>query len=148
MQLQPHHLKFIEDFSSFGMQSGMAKSTARVLGFLLICQPQAQTAASIRGSLQLSLGSVSNALQTLKAMRIITQSAPLNKRSSYFEVKPGGLIGAVDHKIHIFQHAKVVAQSGLQNDPNNGRLAAFYNIYDVIESDLAASIAKLKPVQE
>lgn len=144
MQLQPEHTEFIENFSLFGMRSGMAKSTAKVLGFLLICQPATQTATTIRESLQLSLGSVSNALQTLRAMHIISQSAPMGKRSVHYEVKPSGLIEAVGNKISLFQHAKEVANSGLDFNPHNTRLATFYEVYDVIESDLTASIVRLR----
>lgn len=146
MRLEQHHIDFLENFCLFGMQSGLSKSTARVLGFLLICQPAAQNAAMIRESLQLSLGSVSNALQTLTAMKVVHQSTPLGERSLYYEVKTAGLVQAVSHKVQLFQHAKEIAKLGLQADQKNDRLATFYTIYDVIETDLAASIAKLKEI--
>lgn len=144
MNLTDKHIQSIEAFSLFGMQSGLPKSTAKVLGFLLICQPTAQSAAQIRATLQLSLGSVSNALQTLTDMGVVSQAISLGERSTFYEIRPAGMVHAVKQKLQTFEQAKSIARAALDIDPQNVRLKTFYDVYETIGTELLAAVNHLE----
>ena len=144
MNLTDKQIQVIEAFSLFGMQSGLPKSTDKVLGFLLICQPTSQSAAQIRTTLQLSLGSVSNALQTLTAMGIVSQLTPIGERSAFYEIQPGGMVQAVKQKLQTFKQAKSIARAGLDLDSDNVRLKTFYKIYETIDTELKVAVNQLE----
>lgn len=144
MILTDKQIQVIEAFSLFGMQSGLSKSTAKVFGFLLICQPTTQSAAQIRTTLQLSLGSVSNALQTLTSMGIVTQTTPIGERSAFYEVRPSGMVQAVKQKLQTFKQAESIARTGLDLDDDNIRLKTFYKIYETIGAELEVAVGRLE----
>ncbi len=58
--------KFIDDVSTLGYDLGLPKSAAKVMGYLLICEPRAQSAKAIAVILGMTPGSVMAALDHLK----------------------------------------------------------------------------------
>lgn len=144
MQLQSDQVEFIEKISVFGSSAGLPRSTAKVLGFFLICVPQQQSAADVRQVLQLSLGSTSNALRALTALGVLQQVAKVGERTVLYELSPAGLIRAVRQKVASFEGAKDISKEGLRLQPDSQRLAAFYDIYAGISSELSALVDMLE----
>ena len=142
--LTQEQVKIIEKISIFGMQSGLPRSTAKVLGFFLICVPEQQTAAMAKSALQLSFGSINNGLRTLTAMGILSQVSQPNERSIFYELESSGLVKAIQQKLDTFYMAKDIASQALTIMPNNERMMAFYTIYNVIGRELHSLLKQIK----
>ncbi|HSW77575.1 MAG TPA: hypothetical protein VLG36_02150 [Candidatus Chromulinivoraceae bacterium] len=81
-------LAFIEKVGIFGAQNGTPRSVSRIIGYLLICEPAAQSAKQIQEGLHLSAGAVSNALSLLKRAGMIRPVSIGGTRSLLYEIDP------------------------------------------------------------
>jgi hypothetical protein len=68
---------------------GGARMMGRVLGWLLVCDPQEQTAADIAAGVGASAGSISTTTRTLVQSGFIERIGIPGERSAYFRVRSG-----------------------------------------------------------
>lgn len=69
---------------------GMPRSLARVIAWLVVCEPRYQSAAEIGTTLKLSTGSVSAAVTTLVRSGIVARVTFPGQRRIYYELRPDG----------------------------------------------------------
>jgi DNA-binding MarR family transcriptional regulator len=65
----------------FARQYGMSPATGRVAGWLLICDPPAQTAAEIAEALQMSRSAVGAAVSTLEPQGMLRRTRAVGERA-------------------------------------------------------------------
>ena len=65
----------------FARQYGMSPATGRVAGWLLICDPPAQTAAEIADALQMSRSAVGAAVSTLEPQGMLRRTRAAGERA-------------------------------------------------------------------
>lgn len=71
-----------------GERTGMPRTMARLLGWLLICDPPAQSSAEIASALGMSRASVSIGTRLLEAAGIIRRTTAPGSRAHRFEIQP------------------------------------------------------------
>lgn len=136
--------QFIEHFILFGRGIGLPKSVAQTLGYLLICQPQHQSAIQVQERLGLSTGSTSRALHMLSEAGIIEQVRQPNDRKHYYKVKPNGLEGSVKRRMSGMRSAAAVAEFGLSLDATNDRLVAMRDLYSYLDGEFREVLARME----
>jgi DNA-binding transcriptional regulator GbsR (MarR family) len=87
-ELSPER-RFAEHMGVVGEQIGMPPMVARVLGWLLICEPAQQSIGQIGKALGVSRASVSIATRLLEAPGWIRRTPAPGARGYFFEVAPG-----------------------------------------------------------
>jgi DNA-binding Lrp family transcriptional regulator len=79
---------YIERWGMLFERLGGTRMMGKVLGWLLVCDPPEQTAASIAEAVGASAGSVSTTTRALEQMGMIERFGVTGKRSAHFRVKP------------------------------------------------------------
>ena len=74
----------------FSSEAGTPPMTGRVLGWLLVCDPPAQTAAQLASALGASKGSISTATRMLERTRLIERVRLPSERVDRFLIRPEG----------------------------------------------------------
>lgn len=144
MTVNKEQRDFIEKFSVLGAKLGMPRSTARVLGLLLVCEPEEQSAATIQDQLRLSLGSVSSALSMLSMVGMVDQVSKSGERTMYYAVRASGIIRSAEQRIASFQEIADIAAQGQAIAPSNARLNTLHGVYTTLIDDFSGTLAKLK----
>lgn len=83
---------FIEDIGLFFEQMGMPRMAGRMLGYLLISDPEAQSVTDITQALQTSKSSISIMARLLVENGLIERVASPMPWWDYYRFKPGGWI--------------------------------------------------------
>lgn len=76
-------------------QLGLPPAFGRLLGWLLICDPPAQTSTQLAEALGLSKGSVSTGMRLLERSALV-QRVPIAGRGHAYQVLPDGIVRATD----------------------------------------------------
>lgn len=128
-QLSGEVLDFIEGFGLHIQDTGLPRSVGRVLGFLLICQPEHQSAEQIQEKLQLSTGSVNTATTLLRRLGLIKRTTFPSDRHHYYEVDIDCWQQLIDARIRQFTNGLKIASDGLKIRKDDPRLVGMHYIY-------------------
>lgn len=88
-------LAFVEDFALAMERLGLVRMTGRVMGWLLVCDPPAQTFGQIAEALQASKGSISTALKFLSTAGWVGKTSKPGERADYYTIRPGAMADLV-----------------------------------------------------
>jgi len=140
---------FIEDIGLFFDQMGMPRMAGRILGFLLISDPPAQSISDISQALMASKSSVSIMARLLVENGLIERVAPPVPRRDYYRFKPGGWI--------LYMHQWLELMSGLHEITERGlalmgdkppelreRLMEAHDLFSMIEERFPELLETLK----
>ena len=92
MRRQLEETHFIEDIGLFFEQMGMPRMAGRMLGYLLIADPEVQSMTDITQALKASKSSISTMARLLVNNGLIERVASPVPRRDYYRFKPGGWI--------------------------------------------------------
>ncbi|HYF62461.1 MAG TPA: MarR family transcriptional regulator, partial [Herpetosiphonaceae bacterium] len=83
-----HHeqMEFVERVALTYERSGLPRIAGRILGWLLICDPPAQTAGELAAALGASKGSISTMTRMLVSMGLIEHTSKRGDRRDYFHI--------------------------------------------------------------
>lgn len=135
--------EFVEKMGVFGIESGMPRSVARVMGFLLVCEPAYQSADEIANELKLSTGAVSNAVNLLQQARLLKRVTFPGDRRYYYEFNPEGWKESLITRLKTLPRGIELATEGLKISQSNPRLEHMRDFYGVLNTELEALMARL-----
>jgi DNA-binding transcriptional regulator GbsR (MarR family) len=133
---------FIKQFEQYGYDLGLAPSFARVLAWLLICQPDQQSAEDIQRALQLSVGSVNNAVNALTRTGLLEKLTFPGDRRFYYHLQADSWRRVFESRVHALRRTRLLAEKGLELDATNQRLIKMKEFYTWAE------VAFVKLLQE
>jgi DNA-binding MarR family transcriptional regulator len=118
---------------------GLPRSVARVLGWLVVCEPQHQSAEQLQATLRLSAGSVSAAAATLVRAEIVTRVTFPGDRRIYYQLQADGWQRLLRTRLHLLTHARRVAEQALSasGDGDHDRLVGMRDFYGRLETQFA-----------
>jgi DNA-binding transcriptional regulator GbsR (MarR family) len=148
VKFSPAEQQFLERFTELGVASGLARSTARVYSYLIICRPPEQTATNIQAALGLSAGSVSTATTLLTRVGLIEMIKKPGDRHIYYEFQPEGLVRATEQRFKTVTAAKDIAANALKDMPGNERMVKVHETYSIFEELVAEFLKHLKNKQK
>lgn len=127
---------FIEHFSVLLHDRGLPRSTGKVLGLLLICEPRYQSAENIQQQLKLSVGSVSTALQLLQRLELVQKRTFPEDRRFYYELAPDCWNRLIQASRKQMRWGVALADEALTFSKNNDRLTGMRRLYQASEDML------------
>jgi DNA-binding MarR family transcriptional regulator len=129
---------------------GMPQAYGKLLGWLLICTPAAQSGAELVAALGLSKGSVSTGLRTLEAGGLVRRVAMPGRRGSFYEMTPDAIMRAAgSEKFTCFRQLmdRGLAVLGGEDAPGAERLRLNRDFYAFLEVEVPKLIQRFKDEQ-
>lgn len=126
---------------------GMPQAYGKLLGWLLICTPAAQSGAELSAALGLSKGSVSAGLRTLEASGLVRRVAMPGRRGTYFEMTPDAIMRAAgSEKFTAFRELmdRGLAVLGGEDAPGGERLRTTRDFYAFLEVEVPKLIQRFQ----
>jgi DNA-binding transcriptional regulator GbsR (MarR family) len=119
--------------------SGLPRSVARVLGWLVVCEPHHQSAEQLRARLRLSAGSVSSAVTMLVRAEIVARVTFAGDRRTYYRLRPDGWLRLLRTRLQLLTHGRQVADQALAaaGDQSDERLRGMRDSYSLLETEFA-----------
>jgi DNA-binding MarR family transcriptional regulator len=129
---------------------GMPQAYGKLLGWLLICNPAAQSGAELVAALGLSKGSVSAGLRTLEASGLVRRVAMPGRRGSFYEMTPDAIMRAAGSEK--FTYFRQLMDRGLEvvggeDAPGAERLRTTRDFYAFLEVEVPKLIQRFKDEQ-
>ena len=115
----------------------MPRMVARLLGYMLICDPPTQSTADLERALGVSRASISIATRLLQASGLLRRAAEPGARGYRFEIDPAffseqlNAANAFGNLRRVLQHG--VELAGGEDDPRAARLKAARDFYAFVE---------------
>jgi DNA-binding transcriptional regulator GbsR (MarR family) len=134
---------FVDNMGLFGLESGIPRSVARLMGYMLICQPPQQSAIEIQKNLSMSAGAVSNALLLLQRVGLVRRVVVSGQRQLHYEIDADGWHRTIEQRFQSIPRAIKLAEAGLELYPDNPRLQSMRSTYAAFDHEITAIIAKL-----
>jgi DNA-binding MarR family transcriptional regulator len=126
---------------------GLSRAYGKVLGWLLICDPPAQTGTEIAAGLELSKGSVSAGLRLLEGVRLVRRVAVPGRRGAFYEMNPEAFLNAAgSEKLAVF---RALMEDGLkviggEDAPGAERLRMTRDFYQFMEREIPLLVERFK----
>jgi DNA-binding transcriptional regulator GbsR (MarR family) len=138
---------FVEDMSLFMQASGFPRMAGRILGWLLICSPEHQSAAELGEALHASKGSISTMTRMLMNMGLVERIGVAGHREAFFRMKPGVWASLFSDQLSRTSTVRRLAADGLQllseDTPEvRRRLEEMHDLYAFVEEEFPALIAR------
>ncbi len=129
---------------------GMPQAYGKLLGWLLICEPAAQSGAELVAALGLSKGSVSAGLRTLQASGLVRRVAMPGRRGSFYEMTPDAIMRAAGSEK--FTYFRQLMDRGLEvvggeDAPGAERLRLTRDFYAFLETEVPKLIQRFQDEQ-
>jgi DNA-binding transcriptional regulator GbsR (MarR family) len=126
---------------------GLPTATGKLLGWLLICRPAAQSGAEMAAALGLSKGSVSAGLRMLETTGLARRVAMPGRRGSFYEMTPDAIMRAAGSER--FTDFRRLMDRGLEvlggeDVPGAERLRVSRDFYAFLEVELPKLIDRFK----
>src|SRR5206468_6071272 len=111
--MTPGESQFVEEMGQFLGSLGMTPMAGRMWGWLLICEPEEQTAADIATALQASRGAISGTARLLANAGLIRRTTRAGDRREYFSAPPEALDSMLASAASLYRQMRAIAERGL-----------------------------------
>jgi DNA-binding transcriptional regulator GbsR (MarR family) len=145
--------RFAEEVGVVLSGLGMTPAYARLLGWLLICDPPAQSSAQLAEALGLSKGSVSTGMRTLERIGFVRRVAVPGARGHVYEMTPNALIDIAARAGEAYTAVRKLMESGLDllddpASPRARRLRVGRDFYAFVEREVPKVLRRFKEEYE
>src|SRR3954466_1509174 len=143
--------RYAEDAALVLEGMGLTRAYGKILGWLVICEPAAQSGTEIAHALGLSKGSVSAGLRLLEQIRLVRRVAVPGRRGSFYELEPEAFLSAAgSDKIGVFLN---LMEAGLrvvggEDAPGAERLRLTRDFYAFMQREIPLLIERFKAEYE
>jgi len=104
---------FADEIGLFYEDLGHPRIWGRVLGWLLVCDPELQSAEDLAVALHSSRGSISMATRSLIRVGLVERQAVRGHRRTYFRIRPGTWTSVFEQQTQIAKRMRGLAERGL-----------------------------------
>jgi DNA-binding transcriptional regulator GbsR (MarR family) len=138
---------FADDVGLSYEELGFPRAWGRVLGWLLVCQPDFQSAEDLATALHVSKGSISMATQALVRAGMVERQTLRGDRRTYFRIRPGAWASVIEEQTRNATKLRELAGRGLQllngaPDGRRRRLEELQNLMALYEQETLALLAR------
>ena len=106
--------QFVEEMGIFFEKMGFPRMAGRIWGWLLVCDPPAQTAAQIAEALQASRGSISTMTRLLEIWGV-ERVGIAGQRGRCYRIKADGFVKLLHTEAGMFSEIRRLAERGLES---------------------------------
>lgn len=138
---------FVEEFGLMLEHLGLPRMAGRIVGRLLVCQPEVQSSAELAEYLLASKASISTTTRLLVQLGLVQQVPGPKPRQSYFAVRPETFDGLLSTELHRARIGRELVDRGLQlfadQPPEQAlRLRELRDLYAFFEAELPALLER------
>lgn len=142
-------IHFIEDIGLYFERLGLPRMAGRILGVLLISDPDAQSITDIAAKLSASKSSISTMARLLIEVGLIERVASPIPRRDYYRFKSGGWILYMQQWLALMAGLHKIAERGLdlmKDKPADlqERLLEAHDLFSFMEDNFPALLENLK----
>ena len=124
---------------------GLPRAWGRVLGWLLVCDPESQSAEDFANVLHGSRGSVSMTTQALIRGGMVERRTIRGDRRTYYRIRPESWTAVLDQQQQATKTLRTLAEQGLEllkNEPpeRRRRLQDMHSLMAFFERELPALV--------
>jgi DNA-binding transcriptional regulator GbsR (MarR family) len=130
-------VRFADEVGLYYDDLGLPRAWGRVLGWLLVCEPDHQSADQLAAALHASRGSISMATRSLIRIGYVERQTKRGDRRTYYRIRPGTWMGIFEQQVKAAAKLRQLTEHGLEllNDASARRrdrlqelpdLTAFY----------------------
>ena len=139
--MTPGESQFVEEMGQFLGGIGMTPMAGRMWGWLLICEPEEQTAAEIATALHASRGAISGTARLLATAGLIRRTTRPGDRREYFSAPPEALDSMLASAASIYRQMREIAERGLAATADRpaserARLQEFHDVMTFVEHEV------------
>jgi DNA-binding transcriptional regulator GbsR (MarR family) len=145
--MTPGESQFVEEMGQFLGSLGMTPMAGRMWGWLLICDPEEQTAADIAAALHASRGAISGTARLLATAGLIRRTTRPGDRREYFSAPPEALDSMLASAAAIYRQMREIAERGLAATSERAvsvraRLQEFHDVMSFVEQEVPRLIGQ------
>ncbi|MFI7423651.1 GbsR/MarR family transcriptional regulator [Nonomuraea sp. NPDC049684] len=108
-------LDWVERVADFVSEEwGLAPITGRVLGWLMVCDPPAQTASDLADAIGASRASLTTTMQLLTSIRVVHKLRRPGERNVYYRIEDDAWPKVLRQKLAAFTAFDALAEEGLR----------------------------------
>ena len=138
---------FADDVGLSYEELGFPRAWGRVLGWLLVCQPDFQSAEDLATALHASKGSISMATQALVRAGMVERQTLRGDRRTYFRIRPGAWVSVIEEQARNATKLRELAERGLEllnSEPGERRhrLEELQNLMALFEQETSVLLAR------
>jgi DNA-binding transcriptional regulator GbsR (MarR family) len=139
--------QFVEEMGQFLASLGMTPMAGRMWGWLLICEPEEQTAAQVAEALQASRGAISGTARLLGNAGLVRRSTRRGDRKEYFSAPPEALDSMLGSAASIYRQMRAIAERGLVATADRpiqarARLQEFRDVMAFVEVEVPLVVSR------
>ncbi|HEU0090426.1 MAG TPA: MarR family transcriptional regulator [Pseudonocardiaceae bacterium] len=106
-------VRFADDVGLFYEDLGLTRIWGRVVGWLMVCEPDYQSAEDLATVLHASRGSISTTTRSLVRAGLVERQNRPGDRRTYYRINPGAWTAVFEHQIQTTKRLRGLAQQGL-----------------------------------
>jgi hypothetical protein len=139
---QGHLSEWLERLAAQLVPEGIPLIGGRILGYLLVCDPEERTAAELSEELEASTGSVSTNLKLLVNMCLVQRTTRRGRKAAQYQLDPAAWASLVRSRLEALAEFRGITSSGLRllsGDPQRAmRLRAVDEFYGWFAGEIPA----------
>jgi DNA-binding transcriptional regulator GbsR (MarR family) len=145
--MTPGESHFVEEMGQFLAGLGMTPMAGRMWGWLLICEPEEQTAADIAEALGASRGAISGTARILANAGLVRRMTRRGDRREYFSAPPEALDSMLGSAAALYRQMRQIAERGLVATADRppevrARLQEFHDVMGFVEQEVPQVISR------
>ncbi|CAM4122126.1 hypothetical protein MB901379_00864 [Mycobacterium basiliense] len=107
-------MEFVEQMGGYFESSGLTRLAGRLLGWLLVCDPERQSSEDLATALAASSGGISTTARMLIQFGFIERLAVAGDRRTYFRLRPNAFAAGERERIRTMADLQNLADAGLK----------------------------------
>jgi DNA-binding transcriptional regulator GbsR (MarR family) len=107
-------VSFADEIGLLYEDLGQPRIAGRVLGWLLVCEPDCQSAEDLATVLHASRGSISTTTRLLVRAGLVERQTIRGDRRTYYRIRPGAWTTVFEEQIQTARRMRELAERGLE----------------------------------
>jgi DNA-binding transcriptional regulator GbsR (MarR family) len=146
-------VSFANEMGMFYEDLGMPRAWGRVLGWLLVCDPESQSAEDFANVLHGSRGSVSMTTRALIRTGMVERRTIRGDRRTYYRIRPESWTTVLEEQQQSTKRLRTLAERGLdllkeKSPEQRRRLEEMHSLMAFFEQELPALIDRWRRERE
>ena len=142
-------MDFVEQMGGYFEANGLTRLAGRLLGWLLVCEPERQSSEELAAALGASSGGISTNARMLSQFGFIERLAVAGDRRTFFRLRPNAFAAGERQRIRTMADLQAMADAGLHalrgSAPERGRrLREMRDLTAYMESVLATALDEFR----
>lgn len=140
-------MSFVEQMGGYFESNGLPRLAGRLLGWLLVCDPERQSSEDLAAALGASSGGISTNARVLSQFGFIERLAVAGDRRTYFRLRPNAFVAGERHRLQTMADLQRMAEAGLDAlrdaDPERSRrLVEMRDLLSYMETALSDALSR------